>query len=114
MSPTRGVARIDKPGKVDMNLDTLDMEAAAPPFTFVAGGQRFVVENIEDRQWQDLMEFDDTDPEETIKMILGNDQYDAFREIKGISMRKIKSLLTAIRGHFGLGDLGEGDASPGS
>ena len=77
MSPTRGgVTRLsDKPGKVDLNLDTLDLEAAAPPFTFVAGGQRFVVENIEERDWQDLMDFDATDAEATLKMILGEDQY---------------------------------------
>ena len=115
MSPTRGVTRLtDKPGKIDLNLDTLDMEAAAPPFTFVAGGQRFVVENIEERDWQDLLEFDATDPEATMEMMLGADQYVEFHKVRGISMRKIKPLLAAIREHFGLGDLGEDDASPGS
>ena len=115
MSESRGVARItDKPGKVDLNLDTLDLEAAAPPFTFVAGGQRFVVENIEERDWQDLLDFDAADPKATMALMLGEEQFQKFSQVRGVSMRKLKPLLTRIQEHFGLGDVGEGDASAGS
>lgn len=106
--------KTDKLAGINLNLDTLDTEAAVEPFVFVAGGKRFVVEHIEDHDWQDLLNFDATDAEASMRLMLGDEQYDGFASIKGISMRKTKTLLTAIQEHFGMGDTPEGSASPGS
>lgn len=106
--------RTDKPSRVNLNLDTLDSEGSREPFTFVVDGKRFVVNDIEDHDWQDLLEFDATDAAASIRLMLGDEQYEAFHACRGVSMRKTKVLLTAIQEHFGMGETPEGDASPGS
>jgi len=106
--------KTDKPAGVNLNLDTLESEGSKEPFVFVIGGRRFVVDDIEDHDWQDLLEFDATDAAASIRLMLGDEQYEAFHATRGVSMRKTKALLTAIQEHFGMGDLPEGGASPGS
>jgi hypothetical protein len=102
----------DKPGKV-FNLDALDREGAPEPFQFSVKGQRFVVDDIESRDWQDLVAMGD-DPEEGLRVALGPDQWEKFRAVKGVPMWKVGKLVEAISEHFGLGEPGEGDASSGS
>jgi hypothetical protein len=103
----------DKPIPPALNLDTLDVEGAPDPFVFVLDGKRFEVGDLEGHDWQDLMDFDATDAEGTLRLMLGK-QYDDFRAVRGVSMRKIRVLLDSLRDHFGLATPPETDASPGS
>lgn len=102
----------DKPGPV-FSLDALEREARPEPFEFAVAGQRFAVEDMEERDWQDLLLIGD-DPEEGLRVSLGDEQYRKFKEIRGVPSWKLHKLMEAITEHFGLATPGEGAGSSGS
>lgn len=113
MSTSTSRSRADKPGPV-FNLDTLEREGEAPgPFNFVVGGKRFVVEDLQDVDWQDLIATG-VDPKKDLALALGEDQYAKFEAIRGIPGWKLSKLVEQITQHFGLAGPGEGNASSGS
>lgn len=102
----------DKPGPV-FSLDALEREGAPEPFEFAVGGKRFTVEDVQARDWQDLLAIGE-DPEQGLRVTLGAEQYERFRQIRGVPSWKLERLMKAIAEHFGLGTPGEGDGSSGS
>lgn len=102
----------DKPGAV-FNLDTLEREGTTEPFSFVAKGKRFVIDGLEDKDWQDLVSAG-ADPIANLRVALGDEQYAEFEKIRGIPAWKLGQLAEAIQQHFGVGDSGEDAGSSGS
>lgn len=113
MSTSSSRSRADKPGPV-FNLDVLEREGDAPePYNFVVGGKRFVVEDLQDIDWQDLVSIG-ADGVKGLQVALGEDQYAKFEAIRGIPAWKISKLVEQITQHFGLAAPGEDSASSGS
>jgi hypothetical protein len=102
----------DKPGPV-FSLDALEREGKPDPFQFAVGGERFVVEDMEERDWQDLLFIGD-DPEKGLQVSLGDEQYLRFKEIRGVPSWKLQKLMEAIAEYFGLAMPGEDAGSSGS
>lgn len=97
----------DKPGPV-FSLDALERESATEPFQFAVKGERFVVEDVESNDWQDLLSVGE-DPEKGLRVTLGDEQYERFKKIRGVPSWKLAKLMEAISEHFGLATPGEGE-----
>lgn len=103
----------DKPQPVSLNLDALEREGEQDPFVFVLGGDRFVCRDIEDEDWQILSKIDESDPEDTFRLLLGDD-FEKFATHR-LPLWKLKKLMAAWREHTGTPvDAGEGLGSPTS
>lgn len=106
------MSKSDKPGPV-FSLDALERESSPEPFEFAVDGKRFTVEDVQGRDWQDLLAIGQ-DPEKGLRVTLGDEQYERFREVRGVPSWKLERLMQAISDHFGIATPGEDGASSGS
>lgn len=89
-----------KPSTV-LDLDALEQEGLAPPFTFTMGGQEFTATNPLLWPWEQYDAIDASDFDEVMKAYLGEEQHAAFRaKLSGVPRWKIDRLSTALREHF--------------
>jgi hypothetical protein len=98
---------------VTFDLDALERESTPEPFTFTVSGESFTVEDMQNRDWQDLLSLGD-DVEASLKFALGDDQYAHFRSIRGLPSWKLERLVRAMAEHFGIGSPEKDDGSSGS
>ena len=104
---------------VVLDLDTLDAEGKSTtttdvvPYVFKVAGKPFTVADLAGLDWQDLTELG-ADVKSDLRLMLGEEQFEAFYAIRGIPPWKLEQLVRSFIAHYGLGGLPEGDASPSS
>jgi hypothetical protein len=95
------------------DLDALEREATTDPFGFSAGGKKFTATDVNDIDWQDLVDAGD-DLDKLLPLVLGDDQYAEFRKIRGVPAWKLRRLVLGMQAHFGIGTPEKDDGSSGS
>lgn len=102
------------PASKPFDLDALEREGTPEPFTFRAGGEKFTVTDMKERDWSDLAETQD-EPKSWMRLYLGDD-FDRFAGLPHgtVPSWKLEQLVGAINAHFGVGEPGEDNASSGS
>lgn len=102
----------DTPTKPNLNLDALEREGDEQyvPFVFTLGGDRFECLDVNDEDWQVLADIDETDPKASLRLILGDEQYEKFSAHR-LPMWKMNRLMTSWREHNGMPAPGEATAS---
>ncbi len=112
-------AQPDKPASPDLNLDTLEREGTFRPFVFVHDGRRYQTIDMEETDWQELMDLDEAaqrgDARTMMKMMLADDDWDVFSQTK-VPWWKFTKLAQDMYAHVSAqaGDQGEESASAGS
>lgn len=90
-------------GKVHLDLDALDRDGTQPgPFVFTLSGQRFVLDDPRDIDWQDLI-IAQRNPLMFIKFTMGDEQYKSFLALR-VPEWKMERLMVEFWKHFGVTD----------
>ena len=104
----------DTPSKVNLNLDTLEREAAPEPFFVVVGGKRYTFQDPEECDYRDLLEsqeeYANGNPRRAIELAIREEDREAFFANR-LPGWKLRTLFELYSEHFGLLGLGEADAS---
>lgn len=102
----------DKP-KVSLNLDSLERENRAEPFSVVIGGKRYVLLDVQDTDYRALLgglrAAQTGRPEVLMALIVPAKDIEAF-DANSLPTYKLQALIAAYMKHYGV-DLGEAPAS---
>jgi hypothetical protein len=109
MSEEPMTAKPDKPAPVGLNLDTLEREGAPEPFAVVLGGQRMLMSDAQDVEWQTLM-LAMQDPHAFFRLVVPRDAQQEFFAAR-LPAWKMRALMDAYTKHYGLTDPGNPAAS---
>lgn len=99
----------DKP-TISLNLDSLEREGRAEPFAIVLGGNRILMSDAQDVEWQSLM-LAMQNPHAFFKLVVPADDQDAFFAAD-LATWKMRRLMEEYTRHYGLTDPGNPGASP--
>lgn len=113
-APTRTRTRAAKPADaptsvvaedVTLDLDTLERENPAQPFTFLHQGRRYTLHDPETMDWQKQMRAF-SDPVYFLQNNMSPDDVEAFFAAETPAW-KMNAIMEAFRKHFGMPTLGE-------
>jgi hypothetical protein len=101
----------DKPAPVALNLDTLEREGGpTDPFVFVHGGERILLSDPAEMDWQKLLNAM-RDPVVFFQLVIPPDCRDAFFNAP-MAGWKMNKLMQSYMAHYGMSSPGEANASP--
>ncbi len=84
------------------DLDALEVEdESKPPFEFIYKGDKFVLPVAAAMPWQDQLALESADQRESLRRIMGNEQYDRFAGLP-MSTARLGKLLEAWLSYQGL------------
>lgn len=111
MAASNGRRQPDKPAPIALNLDTLEREGGATePFAVVLGGERLLLSDPAEVDWQKLLAAL-RDPYVFFRLVIPPDDHEVFF---GTAMPgwKMNKLMESYMAHYGLQSPGEANASP--
>ena len=65
-----------------------------------------------DVPFANLVDFDPTNPTVVLRTLMGADAFEKFISNPRVTGRRLEQIFTLYQEHYGLGDVGEGSASP--
>jgi hypothetical protein len=108
--PDKTDAAAEPAEDVTLNLDKLEREDTKGPFAYLHAGRRWVLNDPEDIDWQELLS-SVGNPVMMLRAALPPDDRDAFFK-SPMPTWKMKALAKNYQDHYGLPDVPEGDALP--
>jgi hypothetical protein len=105
----RAATEPDKP-KSSLDLDALEREGAAEPFTFTHAGRQYTLNDPQEQDWQQLM-MAASNPLLALRLLLPEKDKDAFFETP-LPTWKLRALIKAYREHYGVPEEGESAGLP--
>jgi hypothetical protein len=100
------LSRIDS-GAVQFSLDTFEREKTYELFAADLGGQRIVMTDPAELEWQDLAELDD--PVEFIDLCMSDEDKEYLLSLR-LKAWQLEGLMSAYMTHYGIGNRGKGIA----
>ncbi len=95
----------ERPAPAMLDLDSLEREGAAEPFTFQLAGKRFLMSDPRDVDWQDLL-VSLSSPQVFFRLVLPPEDHQSFFGSR-LPGWKMQTLMTRYQQHYGIPDAGE-------